>query len=124
MPEFAVRIEQPCAAKMKIVNYMEMTITAKSWLDAQVLVLRTQEQDERQPEWDDFDVEEIIESSPEGSVEVLCPGQDDDEVNRLLDGRIALDDVKEQLSPENYEWVKKELVQPAPKEQIRVRYAS
>ena len=25
MPEFAVRIEQPCAAKMKNVNYMEMT---------------------------------------------------------------------------------------------------
>ncbi len=123
MPEFAVRIEQPCAAKMKIVNYKEMTITAKSWLDAQVLVLRTQ--DERQPEWDDFDVEEIIESSPEGSVEVLCPGQDDDEVNRLLDGRIALDAVKEQLSPENYEWVKKETVRrPAPKERICVRYAS
>ena len=42
-----------------------------------------------------------------------------------MDGRIALDDVKEQLSPENYEWVKKETVRrPAPKERIRVRHAS
>ena len=62
---------------------------------------------------------ESLFTDQEGFIEVYCPGQDDTAVFRLINGRLDQEDteeqlaflesVKDQLSPANYAWVRKDI---------------